>query len=80
MLDSYYDEFTAVVISYAYREGCYAPAEKANDLALLQPSVETFQTMSDYSYAYYLGSWVMVAGFPEISNAVKSMVITTGVI
>ena len=80
VLDSYYDEFTAEIISFSYSEGSYAPSEKANDLALLQPNVETFQTISDYSYAHYLGSWVMVAGFPEISNAVKSMVITTGVI
>ena len=80
VLDSYYDDFTAEIISVAYSEGSHAPPERANDLALLQPNVETFQTISDYSYAQHLGSWVMVAGLPEISNAVKSMVITTGVI
>ena len=80
VLDSYYYEFTAEVISFAYSKGSYEPPERANDLALLHPNVETFQTISDYSYAQHLGSWVMVAGFPEISNAVKSMVITTGVI
>lgn len=80
VLDSYYDEFIAEIISFANSKGSYAPPERANDLALLQPNVETLQTISDYSYAQHLGSWVMVAGFPEISNAVKSMVITTGVI
>ena len=80
VLDSYYDDFTAEIISFAHSKGSYAPPERANDLALLQPNVETFQTISDYSYAQHIGSWVMVAGFPEISNAVKSMVITTGVI
>jgi S1-C subfamily serine protease len=80
VLDSYYDEFTAEVMSFAYSKGSYAPSEKANDLAPLRPNVVTFQTISDYSYAQHLGSWVIVAGFPEISNAVKSMVITTGVI
>ena len=63
-----------------YVEGGYSPKQRATDLALLQPNVESFQTISDYSYAYQLGSWVMVAGFPDISSAVKSMVITTGVI
>jgi S1-C subfamily serine protease len=80
VLDSYYNDFTAEVISVAYSEGSYAPSERANDLALLQPNVEIFQTISDYSYAQHLGSWVTAVGFPEISNAVKSMVMTTGVI
>jgi S1-C subfamily serine protease len=80
VLDSYYEDFTAEVISFAYSKGSYAPPEWANDLALLQPNLETFQTISEYSYAHHLGSWVMVAGFSEISNAVKSRVITTGVI
>ena len=80
IVDNYYDSFTAEVMIAKYVEGGYSPKQRATDLALLQPNVESFQTISDYSYAYQLGSWVMVAGFPEISSAVKSMVITTGVI
>jgi len=80
VVDTYYNSFTAEVMIAKYVDGGYSPKQRATDLALLQPNVETFQTISDYSYAYQLGSWVMVAGFPDVSSAVKSMVITTGVI
>jgi len=80
VVDTYYNTFTAEVMIAKNVDGGYSPKQRATDLALLQPNVETFQTISDYSYAYQLGSWVMVAGFPDVSNAVKSMVITTGVI
>jgi len=80
VVDTYYNSFTAEVMIAKYVDGGYSPKQRATDLALLQPNAETFQTISDYSYAYQLGSWVMVAGFPDVSSAVKSMVITTGVI
>ena len=80
VVDTYYNTFTAEVMIAKNVDGGYSPKQRATDLALLQPNVETFQTISDYSYAYQLGSWVMVAGFPDVSSAVKSMVITTGVI
>ena len=80
VVDTYYNTFTAEVMIAKNVDGGYSPKQRATDLALLQPNVEAFQTISDYSYAYQLGSWVMVAGLPDVSNAVKSMVITTGVI
>ena len=78
--DNYSYQFTAEVIASKLTEGRYETRTKAQDIALLKPNTETFQTIDDYSYANPIGSWVMVAGYPRVSDAGPSLVVTTGII
>ena len=75
--DSEGSDFTATVVIAKDRDSDWKTEVTGQDLALLMPSIDRFETISDLSYQYSLGAWVMTAGYPDI-NDYYSFVITTG--
>ena len=76
--DHAWDEFEAEIVIHDLIESDADELVDAQDLAILFPTITTFEAISAYSTNFAIGSWVMTSSYPGIDPEFYTHAITTG--